>query len=278
MKEISNFEFRISNFRPRGGFTLIEVLVAVIILTTAFTIIWSTFSVSLDGWRRGQVMLDRLHHGDFVMEQVVSALRSAAYFPVRSEKYGFWLEDKSNHDEISWVTSGSAFMKPDDPLARGLHRLWIGIAANQDGEDSFAVRAVPHFAEDLDIKDAEPWFISSRVKGLDCKIWDNEREDWEDEWENTNQVPPLIQLTLYLEPTERYGEEIKVTRLVEIPIGPVTQGNVTRSPAPTGGGTGGTNAAPGTTTSPGPEANPAEAPGDAAARERETIVGPGGNP
>jgi hypothetical protein len=71
------------------------------------------------------------------------------------------------------------------------------------------------------IKDVDPWFISSRVKGLDCKVWDNEQEDWDDEWENTNTVPPLIQLTLYLEPAER-SEEVVVTRLVEIPIGPIT--------------------------------------------------------
>lgn len=239
---------RVSGVRCQGGgFTLIEVLVAVIILTTAFTIIWTTFSVSLDGWRRGQVALDRLHHGDFVMEQVVSALRSAAYFPVRSEKYGFWLEDRGRDDEVSWVTSGSAFMRPEDPLARGLHRLWIGIADNQEGEASFAVRAYPHFAEDIGPKDVDPWFISSRVKGLDCKVWDNEREDWENEWENTNTVPPLIQLTLFLEPAERGGEPIKVTRLVEIPIGPVTLGNVTRSPASPSSPTPGTNATSETT-------------------------------
>ena len=226
---------------PSPGFTLVEVLVAVLILGLAFTIIWTTFSVSLDGWRRGQVALDRLHHGDFVMEQVVSALRSAAYFPVRSEKYGFWLEDHGKDDEISWVTSGSAFMRPEDPLARGLHRLWIGIEDNEDGEASFAVRAFPHFSEEVGPKDVDPWFISSRVKGLDCKVWDNEGEDWDDEWENTNTVPPLIQLTLFLEPTERSGEPVKVTRLVEIPIGPITQGSVTRAPTSPSSPTAGTN-------------------------------------
>lgn len=220
---------------------------AVTILATAFTIIWTTFSVSLDGWRRGQVALDRLHHGDFVMEQVVSGLRSAAHFQTRPEKYGFWLEDHGERDEVSWVTSGSAFMKPEDPLARGLHRLWIGIAENENGDDAFAVRAYAHFSEELEPDDVDPWFISSRVEGLDCKVWNNEQEDWEDEWEDTNTVPPLVQVTLYLKPLERGGEQIKMSRLVEIPVGPSTTGKVQRT---TGGGetAPATNQAPGSAT------------------------------
>ena len=242
---------RVSGVRCRGeGFTLIEMLVAVVILTTAFTIIWTTFSVSLDGWRRGQLALDRIHHGDFVMEQVVSALRSAAYFNTRPDKYGFWLEDHGEDDEVSWVTSGSAFMKPEDPLARGLHRLWIGIEPNADGDASFAVRAYPHFAKDMEPDDVDPLIISSRVKGLDCKVWNNETEDWDDEWEDTNTVPPLVQVKLILEPLDRDGPLVEVTRLVEIPIGPSTTGAVSRSvatPGGTGTGTGTGEGTPGGT-------------------------------
>jgi prepilin-type N-terminal cleavage/methylation domain-containing protein len=241
MKRVSGVGCRV------GGFTLIEVLVAVLILTMAFTIIWTTFSVSLSGWRRGQVALDRIHHGDFVMEQVVSALRSAAHFSTRPDKYGFWLEDHGENDEVSWVTSGSAFMKPEDPLARGLHRIWIGIKDNRDGEPSFAVRAYPHFAKDMEPDDVDPLIISSRVKGLDCKIWNNETEDWDNEWENTNTVPPLVQVTLFLEPMERGGPAVEVTRMVEIPVGPSTTGAVSRAATPgaegtnTTGGAGSTN-------------------------------------
>lgn len=261
----------------RQAYTLVEMLVAVLILTTAFTIIWTTFSVSLDGWRRGQIALDRIHHGDFVMEQVVSALRSAAYFNNRPEKYGFWLEDHGDNDEISWVTSGSAFMRPEDPLARGLHRLWVGIKPNAEGDDAFAVRAYPHFAKDMEPDDVEPLIISSRVKGLDCKVWDNETKDWANEWENTNSVPPLVQVKLFLEPMERGGSPVEVTRLVEIPIGPSTTGVVARSggsAAPgaetAGGGAGGAGRDSTTGTNNAPRSKSDSAPATQGGKIRQT--------
>ncbi|MFH0878288.1 MAG: prepilin-type N-terminal cleavage/methylation domain-containing protein, partial [Lentisphaerota bacterium] len=57
------------------GFTLLEVLVALVVMTAIFTIIYSTFSGTVRAWTRGTELLDDLHHGDFVMEQLTSALR-----------------------------------------------------------------------------------------------------------------------------------------------------------------------------------------------------------
>ena len=67
-----------------AGFTLLELLVALMILVFAFAIIWSTFSATVTAWQRGGQLLDELRHGDFVMEQLVSALRSAAVVQERA--------------------------------------------------------------------------------------------------------------------------------------------------------------------------------------------------
>jgi len=52
-------------------------------------IVWSTYSVTMNAWRRGSDLVDELRHSDFVMEQLVSALRSAAFFHTAPDKYGF---------------------------------------------------------------------------------------------------------------------------------------------------------------------------------------------
>lgn len=217
---------------PWAGFTLLEILVSLAILVTAFAIIWSTFSATLNGWRRGRKMLEQLHQGDFVMEQLVSALRSAAFFPDRSGqsgRYGFWLKSRgsgsSSSDRISWVTSGTAFLQPDSPLANGLHRLEFTIESDDEGRPAVAIRAYPHLAEEEDWDDT-PWFVSDELIGFRCRVWDKEEKRWSREWEDTNSVPRLIELTLYLKPEERYGEAPRLKRLVEIPVAPPLDGSV----------------------------------------------------
>ena len=233
--------------KARAAFTLLEMLIAVVLLATAFTIIWSTFSTAISGWHKGQKFMEQFHHGDFVMEQLVSSLRSAAFFDNKPDKFGFWLETSDGeypHDQISWVKSGSAFMPPNHPLNRGLHRVVVGIEDNDKGDPSFSVRAFPHLLKEVEIDDYDPWHISDRVQGLRCRVYNYEDEDWDDEWEDTNSVPRLLEVTLYLEPVERGEPAVEVTRLVEIPIAPDSTNRVVSSgsdsdPPPAAAGEGG---------------------------------------
>ncbi|OQW96938.1 MAG: hypothetical protein BWK77_03160 [Verrucomicrobia bacterium A1] len=218
-----NLQSSISNLK--SAFTLIELLISLAILVTAMTIVWSTFSGTLSAWRRGTAMLDNLRHGDFVMEQLVSALRSTAYFKKDGKengRYGFWLDSghgKYDNDKISWVTSSSAFIPPDSPLANGLHRIVFGIDQNDDGDYAVAIHAWPHLA-DMDEEDVKPWFISSEVKGIRCRVYNTEDESWDNDWEDTNSIPTLVEITLFMDPIKEYGEPVKLQRLIEIPIAP----------------------------------------------------------
>jgi prepilin-type N-terminal cleavage/methylation domain-containing protein len=213
-----------------GGFTLLELLVALVLLVTAMTIAVGSFSTMLRAWEQGTQAIDELHHGDFVMEQLVSGLRSAAFFKSTPDKYGFWLEDRESgpypNDVISWVASGTAFIPRDSYLTKGMHRLEVTIEDNEDGDPAFAARAFPHLLDHDEMDDVEPWYISSVVKGIDCKTYNIEDEDWEDEWEDTNAIPSIIQVTLYMDPLEEYGDPVEITRMIRIPVAPAVTGAV----------------------------------------------------
>jgi hypothetical protein len=198
--------------------------VALAIMAGTMAVIILTFTVTVSGWRRGADLLEGLHHGDYVMEQLVSSLRSAAFFYNDPTKYGFWLEDLEGQDypadRISFVTAGTAFMPPNSPLGNGLHRIEITVHENDDGDPAVAIRAFPHLTDQEDWE-LEPWYVSTVVKGLNIRTYNQLEEDWEDEWEDTNAVPSLVEVTLFMDPLEDDGSDpITLSRLVEVPIAP----------------------------------------------------------
>ena len=235
----------------KSGFTLLELLVALAILVFAFAIIWQTFTGTVKAWQRGGQLLDELRHGDFVMEQVVSALRSAAFFKTSPGRYGFRLETGNAGsypgDKLSWVTTSSAFIPPDSELAKGTHRIILSIEDNEDGDPSVCVRAYDPLMEEDDTKEIERWSVSTEVQGIQCRVWNAEEKIWENSWEGelTNTLPSLVEITLYMDPIEKYGDPVTLMRVVEIPIAPAVTNSVkaaeTQPETPVDGGT---NAAP----------------------------------
>jgi hypothetical protein len=219
---------RVSAF-PRllsSAFTLLEVLVAVAIMTTAMALVAMIYSNTIRAWRLGQSVMDELHQGDFIVEQVVGALRSTAFFQNNPKVYGFWLNDQgtqsSAHDEISFVTSSSAFLPSDSPMQNTLHRLFITIDSDKEGHEGLAVRAVPHMVKEMDKNKAEPWIVSSRVKAIDCQVYDFTEKRWSDDWEHTNRVPNLVKIAITVKPVHEEDPPLEITRVIEIPIAAAT--------------------------------------------------------
>ncbi len=216
--------------RRSKGFTLIELLVALAIFSLVAAMAAGTFWGVLKAWNRGGELLEQLHYGEFAMEQLVTALRGAAWFSSKPEAFGFWLE----RGKASWVTSGSAFLPPDSPLINGLHRLSVTVDS-QGGERGLVVRAWPHLAEDTDENDAEPWLVAPGVDEFDCEWYDFENEDWSTDWEETNSLPKLVRVTLKMEKRKNFDEELELQRLVELEVAPLLPGRESRDRT-TGGG------------------------------------------
>lgn len=209
--------------QARAAFTLIELLVALVIFSLAAAMAAATFWSVTKAWTRGGEMLEQLHYGEFAMDQLVTALRGAAWFPSKPEAFGFWLE----RDKASWVTSGTAFLPPDSPLRNGLHRLSVTVDSAQ-GERGLVVRAWPHLTEDADENDAEPWLVCPEAEEFACEWYDFDAETWSTDWEETNSLPKLVRVTLKMKKRAEFDEELELQRLVELEVAPEIPGRERR--------------------------------------------------
>ena len=219
--------------RTVGGFTLLEVILAVGILAAVSTVTYLSFTTVVQAWRKGVTLSDRLQHGDFVMEQLVMALRSAYYPDARGTqtRYGFWVEDEGDgqdvSDRISWVKLGSALVGRSAVFAGTPHRVEFFVEEDDRGDSLAMVKAwrLEGQPEDFDPdEDVAPFSISRQIAGFNCRtlmpadITTDGDLEWQDEWNYTNDLPVAVELTLYLTPMERDGEAAEIKRIVEVPI------------------------------------------------------------
>lgn len=252
--------------RPSSAFTLIELLVAIALLGMAMAMTFTTFYSVAKAWQRGTAMADDLDHGEYVMQQIACGLRSAFFPPssagasssntantnaagtnaatttlVSAGGYGFVLEDHGNgvgaRDIISWVKTGTALLRLNDPLYKGLHRVRLSIEDDGDEGLAVAVRAWRPYANSItfDPMGIDPHFVSGKVVGLDCRVTKEKKDDkwdWTEVWEDeaTNCLPLAVEVTLYMEPLDRNEPPVEIRRTIEIPLGPWSWSGVPKKP------------------------------------------------
>jgi prepilin-type N-terminal cleavage/methylation domain-containing protein len=201
------------------GFTLLELLIAISIMSMIFATCYLAFSSTLNAWRRGSEYLEKQHHSEYVQGQILSALRSAVFSPDSTLNYGFWhtdhISDGIPNDEISWVTASSAFAS--EPLTYAPHRLYLNVDHSLD-EPALAAKVHFHFANEDEMEKAEYQTISRGINGINCRFYDAMNEEWDDQWESTNTIPRQVEITLYAPPADEGEEPITFTRIIRIPV------------------------------------------------------------
>lgn len=221
-------------FSHSSAFTLIELLVALSIMTLVCAATFSMLASVSKAWQRGTELSKDLHAGDFVIEQLVGALRSARY---RDGLDGLILKKsglgKSTTADLSWVKEGPDLVGSDSHLAKTFHHIRFFVGTDKQGNQGAMYTAWGDEylqPDDFDPDELEPELLSDRVVGLDVQVatndFENEKIEWLDKWEGscpaggdlTNHLPRFVQITLYLKPLEEGDTPIEMRRLVDIPI------------------------------------------------------------
>jgi prepilin-type N-terminal cleavage/methylation domain-containing protein len=221
---------------PRRGFTLIEIIMAISILSVMMLISFFSFDAIVRSWRTSQEMSNTLGQADYAIDQIVAGLRSAYYPDLGKQdyKYGFTLisdgDKEDARDAISWVKMGPALVGEECGFAESPHRISLGVfEGDRNGkvEKGLALRA---WRIDLQLEDFKPeeevtnFIIAPRVIGMNCRVLDktqpkkNELPNWQDEWKFSNSIPKAVELTLYMEPLKEYEAPLEIKRIIEIPM------------------------------------------------------------
>lgn len=240
----------------RRGFTMVEMLLAVLLVGVLTTVSVFTFNAVSRGWQISTDYMDKMQRTDFALNQVISGLRSM-YYPhdgKQDERYGFVLtnngegEDPDESDVIEWSKTGSAIVGNKSAVADTVHRVQVMVLeeGNHDYREEIAVtglyaRQCPDIAlrpkdnpDDIDFSFAnddmyQPVLVSDGIVGFNCRVLktadkieaENDESAFEDEFAESNSVPYKVELTFRIADPEGRSyrsNTAPVMRIIRIPI------------------------------------------------------------
>ena len=181
----------------RRGFTMIEMLLATMLVGVLTTFSILTFRAVSRGWQVSADYLDKMQRTDYALDQVISGLRSM-YYPhdgSQNAKYGFMLdnrgdgEDPKRSDVIEWSKLGSAIVGTKSTKADSVHRVQIMVLEEGDNDYAEPIQKTGLYArimrdsalgEDKDEDDTDltfaneelyqPILVADGITGFNCRV------------------------------------------------------------------------------------------------------------
>ena len=229
------------------GFTMIEMLLAVMILSIMTIVSTMVFHTVVRNWTLATEMADNMQRVDYITAQVVYALRSA-YFPTGGETSnadGFMLQDENERndpdrsDVITWTKLGPSIVGRNSRFARSPHKVTLFVRAEKDADSDHPAGLVAQVIgedkfrpEDFDEEDETNWdwfLLGSQVQGFNCRVLDkdepfqNGMANWQDTWDTSNCIPRRVQLTFWMKPIAEDKDPYPIVRVLDLPLWDISQ-------------------------------------------------------
>lgn len=181
----------------RRAFTMIEMLLATMLVGVLTALSVMTFQSVSHGWQISTDYMDKMQRTDYALNQVISGLRSM-YYPhdgSQDDKYGFILTNKGEGDDpdrsdvIEWSKTGSAIVGTKNAIADTVHRVQVMVLEEGDNDWEVPIQKTGLYArlmgdsalipkDDSDDTDYtfgnaelyQPILISDGVVGMNCRV------------------------------------------------------------------------------------------------------------
>ena len=221
--------------QPRG-FTLLELIVAMTMITVISAALYSSLNAAVRGRRAAERAVTPIRAASIALNIIERDLASVMLphpetLVVDSQVYylagPFQGQAQSDTSWVSFYTIGTE-NTPDIPLSEGVRRVEYTLA--NDGTTPVLVRRIARniLSGDFNIPAEEEEILCENVRAFTLRFFDG--LDWYDTWESSQMVdingapaiPMVVQLELVLnmEGVSQPGEEAgtyRVTKLIPIP-------------------------------------------------------------
>lgn len=202
------------------GFTLVEVLLAVTILSLVIVGVYGIWSASLKAWKRGGEATEVFQRQRVVMETLAELAQSAVYFAATPDLYAIiGAKNPGLGDSVSFVTASDAFLPPGEANDIGMRRVIISMEQDEYRRTYLAIVNQPALSvKDGSTKDLQAHVVSMDVSSFLVRYLDPRDGDWYDKWEEPNLIPSAMEFTVTFGKPGDQLPPVTVTRAVDLPV------------------------------------------------------------
>jgi prepilin-type N-terminal cleavage/methylation domain-containing protein len=212
--------------KMRSGFTLVEVILAVTILSLVITSVYATWSATLMAWRRGSDASEVFQRQRVVMDTLSELAQSVVYFAASPDLYAVTGTSKPGFgDSVSFVTASDVALPPSEAIAAGMRRVTISMEQDEYGRKYLAILNAPAVSANQSnntttVTDTtlQAHVLSMDVSGFYVRYLDPRDGTWYDKWEEGSLIPSAMEFTVVFGEQGGRFPPVVVTRGVDLPV------------------------------------------------------------
>lgn len=180
------------------GFTLIEIMVALFLLGMVIAAVYSSWIAIIRGAKIGLNAAAEVQRSRIAIRTLEDALTSTRMFVSDGELYSFEGESGTKA-YLSFVANlPTSFPRGGKFGDYTVRRVTFALQSGDENGSELVLRQAPMLV-DMDQDETEhPVILAKNVKKFELGFWDIRTGDWLDEWTETNQLPPMVKVTLQL--------------------------------------------------------------------------------
>lgn len=204
--------------RRRRGFTIIELISAMVIFSMVVAAIFSTYVAVTKGAVAANRAAATAQRSRVALRMLEEALGATQSFTADSQYYTF---DAENGTEpyLSFVASlPKSFPRGGTFHGFNVRRVTFAVEPGPNWGKRLVLRQNPILMDLTEEEQNFPLVLASDVRKFEMQFWDKKKTDWLDEWTETNQLPQMVKITVQFgggDSQSPAGDEI--TRIVALP-------------------------------------------------------------
>jgi prepilin-type N-terminal cleavage/methylation domain-containing protein len=182
----------------RRGFTLVEILVAVSLLMLVMTSIFACWKAIVSGTRVGETVAASAQRARASMKAVEDSLNNIE-ISTPNIRFYYFLADTSEPQYASLSFAArlpSSFLGSDYFGDQVLRRVTFDVEKDADQKLNLVMTQYPLLAMPNDQYPPKSIVLARDVSAFVLEFWSPKDDDWLADFDKTNEVPPMIRVTL----------------------------------------------------------------------------------